>query len=103
VRLLLCCGAPNESSQGEGAREGSAICPRDTFIHLQTNPAGELLTKKILARRSDGTTATIHSAGPVEKGENSRRIQSMDGRYAGIVDRISILHGSANAAELAGL
>lgn len=71
---------------------------------FETNPAGELLTKKMIARRSDGTTATIHTVGPISKGWTSRKIQYMDGRYTGIVDRVSsILRGSVDSSQLAGL
>lgn len=81
--------------------------PFTAELHTYTyskNPSGELLAKKIIARRSDGTTCTIASAGPVERGWNSRKIQYMDGRYTGVVDLISsVFKSSINSNELAGL
>lgn len=65
---------------------------------------GELLAKRMLARRSDGTTSSTHSAGPIEKGWTARRIQYMDGRCATVVDRaMAMVRGSSGASELAGL
>src|SRR5687767_3533086 len=57
-----------------------AAAPFLAEMHTYTyksSSVGELLAKRIIARRSDGTTASIHSAGPIERGWTSKKIQYM--------------------------
>ena len=110
VTGVAACGIYHGAKQHTVGHRASAQVIATPFVaemhsySYKSNPTGELLAKRMLARRSDGTTVSIHSAGPVEKGWTSRKVQYMDGRYTGIVDRISsVIRGSSGTSQLAGL
>lgn len=56
--------------------------------HFDGDTQGELLSKRTVARRSDGATVLMSNVGPVGWGETSRRITFMDGRSVSIVDSL---------------
>jgi hypothetical protein len=56
---------------------------------FHNNPAGELSRRRVLARRSDGTTAYIGSQGPLSWGVTLKKITFMDGRVLRLADLLS--------------
>lgn len=63
------------------------VIERQTF-NFEKDPNGKLIYRQTLARRSDGTTASVGSVGLIEWGAVTRKIEFMDGIWVSAYDSI---------------
>ena len=85
--MLLCVGAAGYGAaklfvRDHSAYARSAAAPftlRLDFYSYSQNPAGRIYAREVTARRSDGTTVTARTGGPIEKNIQARFITTPGG------------------------